>query len=102
MAVESFRIGDETPPGPGGEIPPDLKSRLIEKLYRQQYAGMADRSIPALGDKTPRQALREPGGERRVRLWLEGFERTERRMAEDDGRDPVDLGFLWQEIGLAR
>jgi hypothetical protein len=37
-----------------------------------------------------------------VRLWLEGFERTERRMAEDDGRDPVDLGFLWQEIGLAR
>ena len=102
MAVESFRIGDQTPPGPEGEIPPDLKSRLIEKLYRQQYAGMADRSIPALGDKTPRQALRERGGERRVRLWLEGFERTEGRMAEDDGREPVDLGFLWQEIGLAR
>jgi hypothetical protein len=102
MAVESFRIGDQTPPGPEGEIPPDLKSRLIEKLYRQQYAGMADRSIPALGDKTPRQALREPGGERRVRLWLEGFERTERGLAEDDGREPVDLGFLWEEIGLAR
>jgi hypothetical protein len=102
MAVESFRIGDQTPPGPEGEIPPDLKSRLIEKLYRQQYAGMADRSIPALGDRTPRQALREPGGERRVRLWLEGFERTERRMAEDHGREPIDLGFLWQEIGLAR
>jgi len=102
MAVESFRIGDQTPPGPEGEIPPDLKSRLIEKLYRQQYAGMADRSRPALGDKTPRQALRERGGERRVRLWLEGFERTEGRMAEDDGREPVDLGFLWQEIGLAR
>lgn len=101
MAIESVRIGDETPPDPEGEIPPDLKSRLIEKLYRQQYAGMADCSIPALGDKTPRQALREPGGERRVRLWLEGFEKNERRMAEDDGRDPVDLGFLWQEIGLA-
>lgn len=102
MAVESFRIDDQTPPGPEGEIPPDLETRLIEKLYRQQYAGMADRSIPALGDKTPRQALREPGGERRVRLWLEGFERTERRMAEDHGREPIDLGFLWQEIGLAR
>jgi hypothetical protein len=101
LAVESFRISDETPPGPG-EIPPVLKSRLIEKLYRQQYAGMADRTIPVLGDKTPRQALREPGGERRVRLWLEGFERTERRLAEDDGREPVDLEFLWQEIGLAR
>jgi len=102
LAIESFRIGDETPPGPEGEVPPDLKSRLIEKLYRQQYAGMADRTIPALGDKTPRQALREPGGERRVRLWLEGFERTERRLAEDDVREPVDLAFLWQEIGLAR
>lgn len=102
MAVESFRIGDETPPDPEGEIPPDLKSRLIEKLYRKQYAGMADRPIPALGDKTPRQALRESGGERRLRLWLEGFERTERRLAEDHGREPIDLGFLWQEIGLAR
>lgn len=102
MAIESFRIGDETPPGPEGEIPPEVQSRLMEKLYRQQYAGMADRSIPVLGDKTPRQALQEPGGERRVRLWLEGFERNERRMAEDDGREPVDLGFLWQEVGLAR
>jgi hypothetical protein len=74
----------------------------MEKVYRQQYAGMADRSIPVLGDKTPRQALREPGGERRVRLWLEGFEKTERGLAEDDGREPVDLGFLWQEIGLPR
>jgi hypothetical protein len=102
MAVESFRIGHPTPPGPDGEIPPDLKTRLIEKLYRKQYAGMADRPIPALGDKTPRQALRVSGGERRVRLWLEGFERTERRMAEGQGREPVDLGFLWQEIGLER
>jgi hypothetical protein len=102
LAVEAFRIGDRTPPGPDGEIPPDLKSRLMEKIYRQQYAGMADRTIPDLGGKTPRQLLRARGGERRVRLWLEGFERTERRMAEDDGREPVDLGFLWEEIGLAR
>jgi hypothetical protein len=102
MSIESLRIGDDTPPGSEGEIAPDLKRRLMEKIYRKQYGGMADCSIPALGDKTPRQALREPGGERRVRLWLEGFERTEGRMAEDDGRDPVDLGFLWQEIGLPR
>lgn len=102
LAVEGLRIDDETPPDPDGEIPPDLKSRLIEKMYRQHYTGIADRTIPAFGDKTARQVLREPGGERRVRLWLEGFERTELRMAENDGREPVDLGFLWEEIGLAR
>jgi hypothetical protein len=72
MAVESFRIGDQNPAGADEEIPPDLKSRLIEKLYRQ-YAGMADRSILILGDKTPHQSPRESGGERRVRSWLEGF-----------------------------
>lgn len=101
ISMESFFLdGDEAALDPDGAIPPELKSRLIEQLYRKQYAGMADRPIPALGDKSPREALQEPGGKRRVRLWLEGFERNEQRMADDDGREPVDLGFLWQEIGL--
>lgn len=103
VSYESFILqGEETSPSPDGEIPPELKSRLIEQLYRKQYAGMADQPIPALGDKSPRQALEEPGGERKVRVWLDGFERNEQRMAEGDGREPVDLGFLWQEIGLER
>ncbi|MCB1035749.1 MAG: SEC-C domain-containing protein, partial [Acidobacteria bacterium] len=100
---EAFQIDTfGPPPGPDGKIAPETKAQLVEKLYRLQYAGIADLPIPVLGDKTPRQALQEPGGERRVRLWLEGFEMNESCMAEDDGRDPVDLGFLWQEIGLPR
>ena len=94
---DSAGLGSE--PAGDSEIPPEIKSQLMESLYRKQYEGIADQKIPILGNKTPREALEEPGGPRRVRLWLEGFERNEKRMAEADGREPVDLGFLWQEIG---
>jgi SEC-C motif len=99
VAVESLAF-QTTGPEPAGdsEIPPEIKTQLMESVYRRQYQGIADQKIPVLGDKTPREALKEPGGRRRVRLWLEGFERNEKRMAEADGREPVDLGFLWQEV----
>jgi hypothetical protein len=84
----------------GPEMPAEIKSQLMAQLYRQQYQGIGDEPIPALGNKSPRQALKEPGGPRRVRLWLEGFERNEERMAVADGRQPVDLDFLWRQVGL--
>jgi len=101
VAVESFAFPVAGPePAEDSEIPPETKSQLMESVYRKQYKGLADQKIPVLGNKSPREALKEPGGPRRVRRWLEGFERNETRMAAADEREPVDLGFLWQEIGL--
>lgn len=101
FSVESLAFQTTGPePGQDSEITPEIKSRLMESIYRRQYEGMADQKIPVLGNKSPREVLKEPGGQRRVRLWLEGFDRNEKRMAAADGREPVDLGFLWQEIGL--
>lgn len=91
-----------TEPDPGQEswLPPEAMSQFMTTFYRKQYTGIADQPIPALGNKSPREALKDSGGPRRVRIWLEGFEANEERMAAADGREPVDLGFLWREVGL--
>ena len=86
-------------------IPDDETLRLIEEIEANVEGRSSDPGvarIPVLGNKSPRDVLKEPGGERKVRIWLEGFEHNERKMAAADGREPVDLGFLWKAIGLQR
>ncbi len=103
LSAETFAV--QVPVGESGgdsSLPPEVMKQFMEDFYRRQYEGLADEAVPMLGNKSPREVLKEPGGPRRVRLWLEGFERNEERMAEDSGREAVDLGFLWQKIGLDR
>ena len=93
---------DGLPPESGEQPAPEDVRELIEQVYRAQYGGLADEPIPMLGDVTPREKLKQPGGERAVRLWLDGFEANERRMAKEQGRELIDLGFLWDAVGLER
>lgn len=104
MSVENlmFRAPAGASPGEDAPVSPETMTQIMTTFYRQQYANLANEAIPMLGDKSPRDLLEEPGGERKVRLWLEGFEHNEEQMAAHEGRSPVDLGFLWQAIGLKR
>ena len=86
----------EDPP----DVPPEVMSQLVEKVYRREYADIAEAPVPMFGHKAPKDVLKEPGGEKKIRLWLEGFESNEERMAAGDRREPVDLTFLWEALGL--
>jgi antitoxin Xre/MbcA/ParS-like protein len=54
------------------DLPPDVMAEIIEKAIRQSYANWPDEPIPALGGKTPRQAIRTPAGLERVKGLLRG------------------------------
>ena len=90
-------VGD----GPGDAIPPETHTAILEQFYRQNYANWADEPVPALKDKTPRQAIRSKAGRREVVELLRSYEYGEREQAEMQRRDPVDLGFLWEELGIS-
>jgi hypothetical protein len=66
------------------------------------YAKWADEPIPFLSGKTPRQAIRSKAGRIEVVELLRTYETGEKRQAEAQGRDPVDFGFLWEELGIER
>ncbi len=86
---------------PIDDIPPETKTAILEQFYRQTYANWADEPIPALKNKTPRQAIRSKAGRREVVEILRSYEFGEREQAETQRRDPIDLSFLWEELGIS-
>ena len=55
--------------------------------------------IPALGGKSPRQAVRTAGGREKVSGWLKYLENS----SAGHGESPIaeyDFSWLWAELGL--
>ncbi len=92
-------------PAMGARMPdldPQELSEAVEGLIRRNYAHWADEPIPALGDKTPRQAIQTAGGLERVKGLLRSYEAGEKVQAARQGRAEVSYNFLWEAIGVSR
>ena len=81
-------------------LPPEALAEAIEKVLRRTYANWSDEPIPALGGKTPRQALATATGRERVRGLLRSYEAGERVQAKQQGRREISYAFLWEALGL--
>jgi hypothetical protein len=83
------------------DLPPDVMAEIIEKAIRQSYTNWPDEPIPALGGKTPRQAMRTAAGVERVKGLLRGYEASETQQARREGRRAISYAFLWKALGIA-
>jgi SEC-C motif/Protein of unknown function (DUF2384) len=82
------------------QLPPAVMTEIIEKHIRQTYADWTDHPLPALDNRTPREAIRTPEGLEQVRFLLHSYEHSEARQARDQHRAPVSYDFLWHKLGL--
>jgi len=83
-------------------LPPEVLAEAVEKSLHRIYANWSDEPIPALGGKTPRQALATATGRERVRGLLRSYEAGEKAQAAQQGRREVSYAFLWEALGLDR
>ena len=83
-------------------LPPEALAEAIEQVLRRTYANWSDEPIPALGGKTPRQALATATGRERVRGLLRSYEAGEKVQAKQQGRREISYAFLWEALGLNR
>ncbi len=83
-------------------LPPEVLAEAIEKALHRTYANWSDEPIPALGGKTPRQALATATGRERVRGLLRSYEAGEKVQAAQQGRREISYTFLWETLGLDR
>ena len=88
------------PPEP--ELPPDVLEELRERAVKQYYENWADQPIPALGGKTPREAVQTPEGREAVVALLKSYDQKEAERVRREGGRPMDFGFLWKQVGLER
>ena len=81
------------------EIPPDIARQLMRDHMDKHYLETLDAPIPALGSKSPRQAVHTAAGREKVIDWLKLLENHSAR--HDEG--PIteyDFSWMWAELGL--
>ncbi len=99
--VEQMRA-DQRRNGPSDaadEVPPEIAHQLMRDHLDKHYRETLDAPIPALGGKSPRQAVRTAAGRAKVIEWLKMLEN--RSAGHGDG--PIadhDFGWMWVELGL--
>ena len=79
------------------EMPEGIQQKITHEYKQKHYANWADEPLPALGGKTPREAVRSAAGKEQVIKMLKDFEHGE---AAND--IPFDFSFLWDTLGLKR
>jgi hypothetical protein len=98
----SLKAMDAASERPRPQIPPEAMTAMVHDYLRTFYANWTEEKIPALGDKTPRQAIRTAKGRRAVIELLKSYELQEARRVRDQGGGLFDFGFLWERLGLKR
>ena len=91
-------MAEESPEPPhegGDEIPPQIARDYMDKHYRETL----DAPLPALGGKSPRQAVRNAAGREKVLEWLKLIENRSAKH-DDAAIGAYDFGWMWAELGL--
>lgn len=83
-------------------IDPEIAAEVINNMMEQHYRQCLDEPIPALGNKTPRQCARSKKGREKVIGWLKYLENNEQRRASQQGQEPYDCNWMWDELKLTK
>jgi hypothetical protein len=90
----------EGPPEPQSKrLDPELEREIVLKYQTEHYAKWPYERLPALGGKTPRQAMRSKAGRAQVEELLRDFENSAER-ARKAGRPEFDFSILRKTLGL--
>jgi hypothetical protein len=84
------------------DLPPEVIAQAIEQALHRHYANWVDETIPALGGRTPRQAITTPAGLERLKGLLREYEEGERQQSAAQGRPAVSYQFLWDALQISR
>lgn len=82
------------------EIPLAEMQRIVGEMMDRQYRQVLDEPVPALGDRTPRQAARTKAGRAMVVEWLKYIE----NMTAKSGNEQMagySFHWMWEELGVA-
>ena len=83
-------------------VPEDERCAIIHDRLDRHYRGVLDEPVPALGDETPRAAVKTGGGRVKVAEWLKTIEnRTARAGDHNSAMASYNFSWLWTELGIS-
>jgi len=95
--VPGLRHAPDAPAQGGDETPPPELAELVRAEKARHYATWPDTPLPALGGKTPREALRSGSGRERIEVLLRELRLLESREPE---ATRFDVQALRAQLGL--
>lgn len=98
----SQKAREAVKPAQPSDIPVEVQRQLIHDYLRKHYQSWPTIPLPALGGKTPLQAIKSKKGREGVVELLKSIEQGEQRRMVETGAEPFDIGFLWERLGLKR
>jgi hypothetical protein len=88
-------------PAPKPDLSPDERRRIIHESMDTHYREVLDQAVPALGNMSPRAAVKTARGRARVVEWLKYMEnQTLKYAGSNDAMATYDFGWLWTELGV--
>ena len=81
-------------------IPPEEIARVTKEFIERHYRRIIDGPVPAVGNISPREAVRLPEGREKVISWLKFLENGESRRSREQGQTPYDFTWMWRELGV--
>jgi hypothetical protein len=94
-----FREDPSTPTARTGRIPSEVENQLLLRFKAEHYANWPDERLPALGGKTPREAVRSEVGKRAVEDIIRDIENGEDRLRQEGG-PAFDFSPIRKLLGL--
>ncbi|MGK7865452.1 hypothetical protein [Falsiroseomonas sp. E2-1-a4] len=91
--------GRGQPRQPSG-LPAEVEREVITKTLDDHYRRVLDEPIPALGNRSPRAAVKTAKGRDKVVAWLKLLENGGARQDASDPMGAYDFGWLWRELGV--
>jgi len=81
-------------------LPPDKERSIVHQVLTDHYRKTLDEPIPALGNQTPRKAVKTAKGRKKVIAWLKMLENQSAQQRPEDPMGAYDFTWLWRELGV--
>jgi hypothetical protein len=80
----------------------DERRAIIRDGLDRHYRDLLDQPIPALGNQSPRAAVKTSKGRDKVVDWLKTLENHTAKLAgHNDEMASYDFSWLWTELGVS-
>ena len=94
-ALKRKAAAGPAPREPSDEIPEAVRTELVQKLKQEHYRKWPDEALPALGGKTPREAMKTSAGRKKVEALLRLLEN-----GEQHARQKGEVAFDFRSCAL--
>ena len=97
--MAASRRGSAQPADPP-PLPPDEIKQVVHQSLTEHYKRTLAEPIPALGNRSPRQAAKTAKGRDKVIAWLKMIENSTGRREPGDPMASYDFTWMWEELGI--